>query len=84
MNEKTDVRRKRRALDPAEVRKLYRATREVGTVFGLSPMDRVMRFTADHGLFRAPPFRVDRFVLFESRQGKDHPVYDPLVEYALT
>ena len=44
VNEKTDVRRKQRAPDPAEVRKLYRATRKAGTVFGLKPMDRVMLY----------------------------------------
>ncbi len=48
-----------------------------------TPMERVMRYTQEHALFRAPPFHVDRFVLFESRQGKDHPVYEELVSYDL-
>jgi 2'-5' RNA ligase len=48
-----------------------------------SPMDRVMRFLSENALFRAPAFAVDRFTLFESRQGKERAVYVPLAEYLL-
>jgi len=48
-----------------------------------SPIERVMRFVSENALFRAPPFAVDHFTLFESRQGNNHPVYVPLVEYPL-
>jgi 2'-5' RNA ligase len=43
----------------------------------------VMRFVGQHALYRSPPFAVDRFTLFESRQGKGGPAYAPLADYAL-
>jgi 2'-5' RNA ligase len=43
----------------------------------------VMTFIERHALFRAPHFSVDRFTLYESRQGGGGPVYIPLVEYGL-
>ena len=49
-----------------------------------APMERVMRFVSENALFRAPPFTVDHFTLYESRQGNDRPVYVPLAEYPLT
>lgn len=49
-----------------------------------APMDRVMRFLSENALFRAPPFTVGHFTLYESRQGNDHPVYVPLAEYKLS
>jgi len=48
-----------------------------------APMERVMRFVSENALFRAPAFPVDRFALFESRQGNDRPVYVKLAEYEL-
>ena len=48
-----------------------------------APMERVMRFISEHALFRAQPFAVDRFALYESRQGNQGPVYVPLTEYPL-
>jgi len=36
-----------------------------------------------HNLFRAVPVRVDGFTLFSSRLSKEHPVYEPEVDYAL-
>jgi 2'-5' RNA ligase len=44
----------------------------------------VMNFITRHALFRAPPFTVDRFTLFESRQGSGGPVYAPLADYELS
>jgi 2'-5' RNA ligase len=44
----------------------------------------VMAFVQQRALFRAPPFPVDHFTLYESRQGKDGPAYIPLVEYPLS
>jgi 2'-5' RNA ligase len=42
-----------------------------------------MDFVQRHALFRAPPFTVDRFTLYESRQGRGGPVYVPLADYGL-
>lgn len=47
------------------------------------PPGRVMQFLADHALLRPPPFAVDRFILFESLQGGEGPVYVKLAEYRL-
>ncbi|HEX4505014.1 MAG TPA: RNA 2',3'-cyclic phosphodiesterase [Alphaproteobacteria bacterium] len=41
-----------------------------------------MTYVQDKALFRAPPFTVDRFTLFES-QGKAEPAYNPLADYPL-
>jgi len=46
-------------------------------------LPQVMRFVTGHALFRTPPFAVDRFTLFESRQGKGGPAYFPLADYPL-
>jgi 2'-5' RNA ligase len=35
-------------------------------------------------LFRAPPFQVAQFTLFESRQGGSGPAYIPLADYSLS
>lgn len=48
-----------------------------------APSQRVGRFLETHGLFRAGPVRVDRFVLYESHTGRDGPVYHPLRAYPL-
>jgi 2'-5' RNA ligase len=42
-----------------------------------------MGFVQEKALFRAPPFTVERFTLFESRQGGGGPAYIPLADYAL-
>lgn len=44
---------------------------------------RLAKFLEGNMPFRAGPFRIDQFTLFESRLGKGPPVYIPLVEYAL-
>ncbi len=45
--------------------------------------DRLGRYLADHGLFRAGPFRVDHFTLYRSHLGKGAAVYEPLREHPL-
>ena len=42
-----------------------------------------MAYVQQKALFRAPPFTVERFTLFESRQGKAEPAYIPLADYPL-
>jgi 2'-5' RNA ligase len=42
-----------------------------------------MTYVQDKALFRAPPFTVGQFTLFESRQGKAEPAYIPLADYRL-
>ncbi|MDB5394275.1 MAG: thpR [Rhodospirillales bacterium] len=44
----------------------------------------VMTFVQQKALFRAAPFAVTRFSLFESRQGNGGPAYFPLADYPLT
>lgn len=44
---------------------------------------RIQSFVECHGLFRAGPVTVDRFVLFESHMGKGGSVYEELAEYPL-
>lgn len=44
---------------------------------------RVETFIVRHGLFRAGPIAVDRFVLFESHMGKGGSVYEELADYPL-
>ena len=44
----------------------------------------VMAFVQQKSLFRAPPFTVDHFTLFESRQGSGAPAYIPLADYPLS
>lgn len=47
-------------------------------------MVEAMAFIQQKALFRAPPFAVTQFTLFESRQGNGGPVYIPLAEYPLS
>jgi 2'-5' RNA ligase len=47
------------------------------------PLPAVMGFIQAQALFRAAPFLVDRFTLFESRQGSGAPVYIRLADYTL-
>jgi len=42
-----------------------------------------MAYVQQKALFRAPPFTVTQFTLFESRQGKAEPAYIPLADYPL-
>jgi len=48
-----------------------------------APLPKVMQFVQHNALFRAGPFPIDRFSLFESRQGKGGPVYHRLADYGL-
>jgi 2'-5' RNA ligase len=43
-----------------------------------------MAFVQQKSLFRAPPFTVDHFTLYESRQGRGGPAYIKLVDYPLS
>ena len=42
-----------------------------------------MAFIGQKALFRAPPFAVERFTLFESRPGNGGPAYSALADYPL-
>jgi 2'-5' RNA ligase len=44
---------------------------------------RVQAFIERHGLFRAGPETIDRFILFESHMGKGGSVYEELADYPL-
>ena len=46
-------------------------------------MVEAMAFIQQKALFRAPPFAVTQFSLFESRQGNGGPAYFPLADYPL-
>jgi 2'-5' RNA ligase len=48
-----------------------------------APLDKLAGFLQAHNLFRTAPVRVEHFVLFSSRLGKEMAVYTPEVEYAL-
>ena len=50
---------------------------------GDSPPERVGRFIAEHNLFQAGPFTVDRFVLYESQLGRSGSTYHELRSYPL-
>lgn len=45
--------------------------------------DRLQVFVERHGLFRAGPFAIDHFILFESHLGTGHAHYEALAEYPL-
>jgi 2'-5' RNA ligase len=47
-------------------------------------MPKLMEFVQANALLRLPPFGVDHFTLFESRQGGGGPVYHKLADYPLT
>lgn len=47
------------------------------------PLQAVMKFVQACALFRARSFAIDRFTLFESRQGGGEPAYFPLADYPL-
>jgi 2'-5' RNA ligase len=44
---------------------------------------RIQAYIERHGLFRAGPEAIDRFVLFESHMGKGGSVYEELADYPL-
>lgn len=46
-------------------------------------LTRLQHFIEGNGLFRAGPFRVERFTLFESVPGNGGPVYTALEDYPL-
>lgn len=48
-----------------------------------APLDKLAGFLQAHNLFRTEPVRMEHFVLFSSRLGKEQAVYTPEVEYAL-
>jgi 2'-5' RNA ligase len=45
--------------------------------------NRLQNFIEGNSLFRAGPWTVDHFTLFESRMGKGGSVYTPLADYEL-
>lgn len=45
--------------------------------------DRIGRFIAERGLFRAGPFPIGHFTLFRSHLGRTGPVYEVMGEYGL-
>lgn len=49
-----------------------------------APTERVGRFLAERGLFRAGPFPIDHFTLYQSLRGKEAAVYRPLRVYPLS
>jgi len=51
--------------------------------FNRADANRLQNFVEGNSLFRAGPWSVDRFTLFESRMGKGGSVYTPLADYAL-
>lgn len=51
--------------------------------FHQAPAMRIQSFIEGNNLFRAGPFEVDRFVLFESETGEGGAVYTSLEEYPL-
>ena len=51
---------------------------------GSADPNRLQRFIEGNNLFRAGPWTVDRFTLFESQMGKGGSVYTPLADYELS
>jgi len=52
--------------------------------FGTPHANRVQSFLEGNNLFRAGPWTIDHFTLFESHLGKGGSVYTPLADYELT
>ena len=48
-----------------------------------TPAARVGDYAAAHGGFSVPPFRLERFTLFESRRGNERMHYEALADYPL-
>jgi acyl-CoA thioesterase-1 len=74
-----------RAARQAELPRAERAFTPHATIARLHDVSLVgvMAFIQEKSLFRAPPFTVDHFTLFESRQGGGEPAYFPLADYPL-
>ena len=51
--------------------------------FSQADAHRLQNFVEGNSLFRAGPWTIDRFTLFESRLGKGGSVYTPLADYEL-
>ena len=51
--------------------------------FAHADAHRLQNFIEGNSLFRAGPWTIDRFTLFESRMGKGGSVYTPLADYEL-
>mgnify|MGYP006270311539 CR=1 FL=1 len=52
--------------------------------FNHADAKRLQSFIEGNSLFRAGPWTIDTFTLFESRMGKGGSVYTPLADYELT
>ncbi len=52
--------------------------------FSHADPNRLQRFIEGNSLFRAGPWTIDHFTLFESHMGKGGSVYTPLADYALS
>ncbi|MGK9165706.1 RNA 2',3'-cyclic phosphodiesterase [Inquilinus limosus] len=48
-----------------------------------APVERIGRWLQEHGLFRADPFPVDAFHLYQSHVGREGAVYEILESYPL-
>ncbi len=48
-----------------------------------TPAARVAEYAAAHNGFSVPPFRLERFTLFQSRRGNERVHYEPLADYPL-
>lgn len=70
-----------RAGQPAEGRKF---TPHISLArFNHADANRLQSFIEGNSLFRAGPWTIDHFTLFESRMGKGGSVYTPLADYEL-
>ncbi len=79
------ARRANRAARQAEFPRDHRAFTPHVTIARLQDTSLIgaMSFVQEKALFRAPPFTVERFTLFESRQGNGGPAYISLADYPL-
>jgi 2'-5' RNA ligase len=72
----------RRAGFPSEERR-YEPHVTLARFDGTASAERVAAFLRANSLFRAAPFRVERFVLFSSVLGRSGPTYRPEAEFPL-
>ncbi len=74
-----------RAGFPAEARKFrpHVTLARIGGETGGETGHHVANFLSEHGDFRAPPFEVGDFILYESRLTRHGAMYRPLRRYAL-
>jgi 2'-5' RNA ligase len=73
-----------RAGQPAEGRKFVPHVTLARFAGKTADPNRIQRFIEGNSLFRAGPWTVDHFTLFESQMGKGGSVYTPLADYDLT